>query len=219
MKKIKQITQKIADKDQQITLIRNDLDRCNQAIASADQFDGALNVLRERRSVLLAEAFITSTTADASELDSQIRDTEIASANARLAGTSATAALSIVQERLTNEIAARACLTDELNQSVIETMREQFIEAEEKYAQAAESINNALYQMSAVGCVISMFGGKSGFIEHAEAYRRQLRDAGLTIPTPHAATAMGRPGWLYGHLGATETQDLLTCLRENGVAI
>ncbi len=219
MKNIKQITQKIADKDQQIILIRNDLDRCNQAISSADQFDGALNVLRERRGVLLAEAFINSTVADSSELDAQIRDTEIASTNARLAGAAATTALSIVQERLANETAARASLVKELNHVVIETIREQFFEAETSYIKAVETMKDAIYRMAAAASVVSMFGGKDGLLNQVESYRSMLSDKGLAIPVPNAVGRLGRPGWLFGHLGKDETAELLNQLRQTGVEI
>lgn len=156
--KLKKLKTTIDKQQTSLNALLQEKERCLAGVNAGTNRSAEIAALNQQRGNILGQAYLDGVTADTADLDRQIDALMQDSAKAMQDAEAATAALPIIDSKISDATAQLDKLQAELRAEAQDAISQEFSIAEDDYDNAVTALKEALARMLACGSVLTRMG-------------------------------------------------------------
>ena len=150
MKAITETSKKIAATKSTISKLCSEIHRAQSIVDGVPQYEAKLAQLHVERTRILADAFISSATAETDKIELQIKTTTSELDRAKSESESAAAAIPVLKQQMSAAEDDLSALDDAMKTAIAEAIDTEFTLAKDAYKAACDAIEEAIGKMRSI---------------------------------------------------------------------
>jgi hypothetical protein len=226
LREVKKISQQIADKQAELTVLEDDKARCQKAATAGDRTVQLLDRLRRRKAEIEAEAFVANKTADTVTIDAEILGLEEGTSKVLADSRAALLALDLLEAKHVAGLQLISELDEKRLQTALDWLAERRNAALDAYEKALNDLGPVIAEAAASDAIRARLGDSK---QNSGAWlRNALREQTFPIP-PSRLDRSAVPAWSAGvtpilwqrdiEHGAAEKDEILVELAQAGLTL